>query len=242
MKKTLFVFLTFLAMYGYADTNSAISKYQSKSYKTVLPEFQLLASTGDRVAQAYLGVMYEFGQGVTKSNTQAAKWYRLSAEQGDAFAQVRLGIICENGLGVTKDRSEAAKWYRLAADQGNSYGQSQLAAIYLFPPDGIAQDYAEARKLFTLAASQGHPAARTLLANMYILGQGGVQSYTVAYALSICCNGEINNSANPPFYLKSMSHSEILASQALAKDMSMPGNFINALNQYLANSALTKSG
>lgn len=42
------------------------------------------------LAQKNLGVMYEFGKGVTKDETQAVAWYRKAAEQGNTDAQANL--------------------------------------------------------------------------------------------------------------------------------------------------------
>lgn len=67
--------------------------------------------------------MYECGQGVTKNDAEALKWFQLAAKQGVAIAQRNLGALYANGQGVTKNDVEALKWYSLAAEQGNAQAQ-----------------------------------------------------------------------------------------------------------------------
>jgi TPR repeat protein len=76
------------------------------------------AEKGDKNAQNSLGLIFYYGEEVTKDFTEAAKWYRLAADQGYAYAQFNLGGMYYSGEGVTKDFTEAVKWFRLAADQG----------------------------------------------------------------------------------------------------------------------------
>ena len=56
---------------------------------TVLSDFKnifSLARKGDAIAQYNIGTMYDKGEGVTQSYTEALKWYRLAAEQNNANA------------------------------------------------------------------------------------------------------------------------------------------------------------
>ncbi len=62
--------------------------------------------------------MYEHGEGVPASMTEAAKWYRSGAEQGDSTAQARIGNMYAAGEGVSKDPVEAFAWLDLAAAAG----------------------------------------------------------------------------------------------------------------------------
>ena len=82
-------------------------------YKLIRP----LADNGNATAQFELGTMYYYGEGVTKDDAEAVKWYRKAAEQGHAGGQSNLGFIYENGYGVTKNVEEALEWYRKAAEQ-----------------------------------------------------------------------------------------------------------------------------
>ena len=72
--------------------------------------------------------MYEQGNGVTKNDKEAVRWFRKSAELGYADAQFKLGLKCDSGKGTEEDHEEAVRWYRLAAAQGLASAQTELDA------------------------------------------------------------------------------------------------------------------
>ena len=41
-------------------------------------------------AQGWLGLMYEEGRGVARSDAEAVNWYRKAAKQGHKFSQEKL--------------------------------------------------------------------------------------------------------------------------------------------------------
>ena len=53
----------------------------------VIELWKTAAGLGLDMAQYNLGVVYENGQGVTKDEVEAVKWYRLAAAQNDADGQ-----------------------------------------------------------------------------------------------------------------------------------------------------------
>ena len=107
---TVFLFLSFTVD---ADFNSTL----------------LLANQGDATAQNQLGESYYKGEGVTKTDTEAFKWFKLAADQGNVNAQKHLGNMYYYGVSVPQSYTEAVKWYRLDADQGNASAQSQLELL-----------------------------------------------------------------------------------------------------------------
>jgi len=113
-------------------------------------------------SEGRLGRMYANGEGVTKSEVEAAKWYRIAAEQGHKDAQFSLGVAYYFGNGVTKDYAEAAKWFRKAADQGDAGAQFNLGVCYE-NGQGVAQDKAEAANWYRKAANQGNKNAQNAL-------------------------------------------------------------------------------
>ena len=62
----------------FAGVKEGVAAYEAKDYATALTELQALAEQGDAKAQAYLGLMYAFGNGVPLDYAQALKWYRLA--------------------------------------------------------------------------------------------------------------------------------------------------------------------
>eukprot|EP00815_Leptocylindrus_aporus_P010424 CAMPEP_0116062674 /NCGR_PEP_ID=MMETSP0322-20121206/7922_1 /TAXON_ID=163516 /ORGANISM="Leptocylindrus danicus var. apora, Strain B651" /LENGTH=156 /DNA_ID=CAMNT_0003548071 /DNA_START=58 /DNA_END=528 /DNA_ORIENTATION=- len=65
--------------------------------KAVYFDIEGMAEAGDRYAQACLGYMYQYGDGVTKNYSTAVEWYRKAAEQGYAIAQACLGNMYRFG-------------------------------------------------------------------------------------------------------------------------------------------------
>jgi uncharacterized protein len=64
-----------------------------------------------------LGRLYYRGQGVEKSLSKAATYFRKSAKAGHGGAQLLLGRLHLLGKGVSKDSSQAYYWLTLAASQ-----------------------------------------------------------------------------------------------------------------------------
>jgi TPR repeat protein len=134
-------------------------------------EMKALADQGDARAQVNLGVMYEVGDGVPKSDAEAVKWYRKAAGQGYADAQVSLGGMYRNGKGVPENDAEAVKWYRKAAEQGSAVSQVNLGFMYR-KGEGVPKNDAEAVKWYRKAADQGNASAQFELGVMYAVGEG----------------------------------------------------------------------
>ena len=55
--------------------------------------FGLAGVQGHADAQAILGTMFEYGEGVAQDTAEAIRWYRLAAEQGHDNAQHQLGVL-----------------------------------------------------------------------------------------------------------------------------------------------------
>ena len=89
--------------------------FDRANYASALRVWLPSAQGGDKVAQTYVGEIYEQGLGVPPDYAAAAQWYRKAAEQGYTRAQVNLGFLYERGLGVPKDPRQALEWYRRAA-------------------------------------------------------------------------------------------------------------------------------
>ena len=75
-----------------------------------------LARSGDKVAQASLGLLYQTGQGVPQDFSRANHLLAASAKQGYVFAFTALGNSFHEGLGVKKDLKIAMAWFLLAMD------------------------------------------------------------------------------------------------------------------------------
>ena len=88
--------------------------YQSENYDEAKPLLEEAAQAGDVRAQYYLGQLYFFGKGVSRSYRQAFAWFSQAAEQQHGQAQVAVAYLYWRGYGVDRDRVEACKWLLLA--------------------------------------------------------------------------------------------------------------------------------
>jgi Caspase domain/Sel1 repeat len=73
------------------------------------------AEQGDKIAQTYVGEIFEKGLGAQPDYQAAATWYRKAVKQDYSRAMINLGFLYEKGLGVEKDAVEALNLYRRAA-------------------------------------------------------------------------------------------------------------------------------
>ena len=70
-------------------------------------------------AQGNLGVLYIYGQGVSKDESKAFALFQDGAEKGNALCMFFYAMCFEGGVGVEKDRKAARIWYVRAAQAGN---------------------------------------------------------------------------------------------------------------------------
>lgn len=136
-------------------------------------------STDYKVAQHFIGYMYEEGLGVQANMNIAKDWYLKAALQGYAPAQKSLGDYYTNTSMILKTDSisyieekkgkttkfnghfqgtvgknykEAAMWYQKAADQENAEAQKSLADLYV-QGKGLDKDTLKAINLYRKAVS-----------------------------------------------------------------------------------------
>ncbi len=129
------------------------------------------AVQGDAQAQFQLAIAYDLGQGVSKDQAEAAKWYREAADQGLAVAQNSLGSMYQHGEGLPQNYSEAISWYQKAAAQGSGEAFANLGAMYDFGL-GVPQDKQKAVENYQLGADKGGPTAILNLGVSYWRGEG----------------------------------------------------------------------
>lgn len=151
----------------------------------------------DPVAQYYLGVMYENGQGVEQDIQKALDWYKKGASQGDSDCQYEVGRLFQYGIGVDQDYSEAAKYYTQAANKGDKYAQTALGFMYV-NGQGVDKDFAKAVTYLSMAAENGMSDAQNCLGWMYEYGNGVEINYTKALDLYLMAaqSGHVNAQFN----------------------------------------------
>ncbi len=104
--------------------------YEKGNYSVALTKWQPLATEGHAQAQINLGVMYDYGKGVSANPEIASQWYLRAASQGSVSAQYNLGQMYLQGRGVKQDTKQAIYWYHQAAEQGFATAQYNLGVLY----------------------------------------------------------------------------------------------------------------
>jgi len=70
----------------------------------------LASEQGYLDAKYNLGVMYEFGEGVTQSYDKAYQNYIYAARQGNLESQIKVAEMYRNGIGTDKNLDKSAYW------------------------------------------------------------------------------------------------------------------------------------
>ncbi len=83
----------------------------------------------------YLGLKYEYGNGVERDLSKAACWYRCAARKDWPAAQVFLADMYEKGRGVPMSIDMAAALVGLAAEYGYPGAENSLKR--LLPHSGV---------------------------------------------------------------------------------------------------------
>ena len=138
------------------------------------------ADQGDQASQFQLGTAYDYGRGVTRNQTEAAKWYLKAAEQGNAEAQNSLGSMFQYGEGLTQDNAEALRWYQKAADQG--HGEANANFGYMYDCGlGVTEDNEKAVRLYLIGVEKGSINAMFNLGICYWDGEGTPKDVVKGY-------------------------------------------------------------
>jgi hypothetical protein len=137
---------------------------------------------GDPFAQFNLGKMYQRGQGVDRSVTEAVKWYAKAVRQREPGAMINLGLMYRLGDGVPKNFLEAAHLFRLAARYGDHLGSVYLGIMHE-KGEGPFRNDETAIQYFQTAARRGEVLGMYHLARMHEEGRGTLPNMTTALDL-----------------------------------------------------------
>ena len=108
------------------DFNVGWTAYQQGNYAQAADIWTRLAKQGDESAQINLGFMYDYGQGVSQSFQQAARWYRAAATQHSAVGQYNLALLISEGKVHPLEGRSADYWLKKSSAQGYENAQRQL--------------------------------------------------------------------------------------------------------------------
>lgn len=175
--------------------------------------------SGDPAALLLIGAMYEKGDELPQSYSQAAKWYRkaavLTPEGG-----FKLASLLVDGKGVPKDYGQAMTLCRNAAKQ--DYEPAQFCVGYLYQHGfGTGADPKEAAKWYRLASQSRYRPALLALAELYSKGEGVGVDRPEAYCLLFLASQRDAPDAKTRAQLlwKDMSKDEIKRLQKKLQDL-----------------------
>lgn len=129
------------------------------------------ADSGEAFSQYVIGVFYEAGLYVERSEKSALYWYKKSSDNGCQEGQYALGLMFETGRVVSKNINISQYLFEQAASKNNIEALLKLATIHRYSPDGRRSPYV-AMKYYERALSLGSLVAGTQLADMYERGDG----------------------------------------------------------------------
>ena len=152
-----------------ADYRAGKEAYRAKNYAAALREFLPLVEQAHPNAMSYLGLMYEFGQGVIKDHAKAVELHRRAAIGGVALSQFRLGRLFMKGLGIAFNPDMAIMWYREAAAQGHANSQYELGRENYFG-GRLPLDQHKALDWFAKGAAQDHARSQYMVGRIYETG------------------------------------------------------------------------
>jgi len=140
---------------GAALFDQAGARFQAGDHAGAARIVTQAAQAGNAVAQLRLALLYDQGDGVSRSAKSAFEWYSRAAAQGEPESQNQLGAFYELGEGVAENWDLAVKFYQASALQGWTKGQFALGRAYQFGI-GVPQDRQQAIAWFRKAGAQGN--------------------------------------------------------------------------------------
>jgi hypothetical protein len=140
-----------------ANANQLCEKYMvAQDWKQAFPQCTTEANAGSAAAKRNIGLMYNHGNGVGRSPTDAVHWYQAAVDGNDQIAMYLLGTYYEHGVGgVKKSSATALELYTRSAQGGYVVAQSLLGEIYEKGHLDQQKDKAKALDWYKKAAAQG---------------------------------------------------------------------------------------
>ena len=137
MQKTLLTILTaFIATSSFGQSADELNK-KSKEFlerqdlKNAVPLIRQAAEKGSAEAQYNLGVSYQQGLEVLKSDSLANLWFMKAATQGYKNAQFKVAYSYATGRGLTQDDQKAFYWSVKCAEQNDVECMYNVISCYM---------------------------------------------------------------------------------------------------------------
>lgn len=186
--------LCFILLIGWAapaaaDPGEAVDAYWRGDHDEAFREFHVLADQNHTVAQTYLAVMYELGQGTHVNRDIGRQWRERAARFRPGDYQRVLDHVASQRRAAARrpatggaNRNSQARLNRLRA-QANAArpgGPVERGHTYYLGL-GVPQDYVEAARWYFSAARRGDAAGQGFLGIMHVWGHGVIEEAVDAY-------------------------------------------------------------
>ena len=127
-----------------------LKAYDAGDFSTAFEILLPFAERGKASAQYSLGMMYDFGLGVSQDYAEARRWLLMAAKQDYSNAQFNLGLHYTQDKDIPRNYSTAYMWLKIAIVNGASddLGIFPLISAQMTPAQ-FAQAQARAGKCFT---------------------------------------------------------------------------------------------
>jgi TPR repeat protein len=161
-----------------AEANAAfeagVAAYKAGDATTAVADWDKAAEGGHAIAAYLLGQLYEQGKGVTKSESEAFRYYKKAAALGQMDAMVKAGLLYRDGnkeIGLKRDYEKAIELLEKAAIAGSPEGQYRLADMYRRGL-GVPVGRSEGLRWLILSGEKHYVPALLELARIHFEGDG----------------------------------------------------------------------
>jgi hypothetical protein len=167
--------ITLLEIYNWLLNNQNESNYifllgyfnyheigTDKNYEKAFSLFKNASEKNHILAQYYVGLCYEFGNGVVKNGKLAFDFFKKIADEEHALGQFKVGYFYYKGISVKKNLKEAFNWYEKAAYNGNLIAMCNLGLMYR-NGEGTNKDIDKAIYWYNESAEKGNQDAQKTL-------------------------------------------------------------------------------
>ncbi|MFN0291581.1 tetratricopeptide repeat protein [Pedobacter helvus] len=151
----------------------------AQNYDEAMKWYLKAAENGEADAFDSIGMMYSFGQSVTKNEAEALKWYGRAVNKGQVSAMENMGMLYHFVSESFRDHTKAMFWYRMALERGSKQMENNVGSLY-FEGKGVPQNYPEALNWFKKAAANGNIRSANNIGDMYFNGHGSAKNYAEA--------------------------------------------------------------
>ena len=129
--------------------------YDKENYARALELFHQLAAVGHAEAMEYIGLMYQYGNGVALDYASAKRWCKKAIAAGNSTAYWRIGYLYKwGGPGLERNYASAKEWFEMAGDAGRLNGYGWVGKLCKEGGPGLEKDLEQACRYYQKAGSK----------------------------------------------------------------------------------------